>query len=56
MIVMLCEEYSNHGFGSQEGDFSSKAGQLFRGFSGRGMHERKGECRGMNTSISFSCN
>ena len=36
MIVMLYQEYGNHGFGSQEEDFSSKAGQLFQGFSGRG--------------------
>ena len=60
MIVMLYQEYGNHGFGSQEGDFSSKAGQLFQGFSGRGMQaaelERKRECRGRNTSITFSCN
>ena len=59
MIVMLYQEYCNHGFGSQEGDFSSKAGQLFQGFSGRGMQaagfERKRGCRGMNTSITFSC-
>ena len=60
MIVMLYQEYGNHGFGSQEEDFSSKAGQLFQGFSGRGTQaaglERKRECRGMNTSITFSYN
>ena len=60
MIVMLYQEYGNHGFGSQEGDFSSKAGQLFQGLSGRGMQaagpERKRECKGMNTLIMFSCN
>lgn len=60
MIVMLYQEYGNHGFGSQEEDFSSKAGQLFQGFSGRGMQaaglERKRESRRMNTSITFSYN
>ena len=37
MIVMLYQEYGNHGFGSQEEDVPSKAGQLFQGFSGRGI-------------------
>ena len=60
MIVMLYQKYGNHGVGSQEEDFSSKAGQLFQGFSGRGMQagelECKRECKGLNTSITFSCN
>ena len=57
MIVMLYQEYGNHGFGSQEEDFPSKAGQLFQGFSGRGIQAAwlKRECRGRNTSTTFSC-
>ena len=37
IIVMLYQEYDSHGCGSREEEVSLKAGQLFQGFSGRGM-------------------
>ena len=45
MIVMLYQEYCNHGFGSQEGDFSSKAGQLFQDSQAAGCKQQGSSTR-----------
>ena len=40
MIVMLYQEYGNHGFGSQEEDFPSKPGNYFRDSQAAGYKQR----------------